>query len=58
MVEEIIAEHTERFQHWYQARVAVPVISSLVQRAETIRERELRTALRPLPRTDANASRC
>ncbi len=41
MVEEIIAEHTERFQHWYQARVAVPVISSLVQRAETLREREL-----------------
>jgi glutamyl-tRNA reductase len=41
MVEEIIAEHTERFQHWYQSRVAVPVISSLVQRAETLREREL-----------------
>ena len=40
-VEEIIAEHTERFHHWYQSRVAVPVISSLVQRAETIREREL-----------------
>jgi glutamyl-tRNA reductase len=41
MVEEIIAEHTERFHHWYQSRVAVPVISSLVQRAETLREREL-----------------
>ncbi len=41
MVEEIIAEHTERFQQWYQSRVAVPVISSLVQRAETIRESEL-----------------
>jgi glutamyl-tRNA reductase len=41
MVEEIIAEHTERFNHWYQSRVAVPVISSLVQRAETIRETEL-----------------
>jgi glutamyl-tRNA reductase len=41
MVEEIIAEHTQRFQRWYQARVAVPVISSLVQRAETIREAEL-----------------
>jgi glutamyl-tRNA reductase len=41
MVEEIIAEHTVRFQRWYQARVAVPVISSLVQRAETIRETEL-----------------
>jgi glutamyl-tRNA reductase len=41
MVEEIIAEHTERFHRWYQSRVAVPVISSLVQRAETIRESEL-----------------
>ena len=41
MVEEIIAEHTERFRQWYQSRVAVPVISSLVQRAETIREGEL-----------------
>jgi len=41
MVEEIIAEHSERFHHWYQARVAVPVISSLVARAETVREREL-----------------
>jgi glutamyl-tRNA reductase len=41
MVEEIIAEHTERFHQWYQSRVAVPVISSLVRRAETIREGEL-----------------
>jgi len=41
LVEEIIAEHTERFAQWYQARVAVPVISSLVQRAETIRGAEL-----------------
>jgi glutamyl-tRNA reductase len=41
LVEEIIAEHTERFTQWYQARVAVPVISSLVQRADTIRESEL-----------------
>jgi len=41
MVEEIIAEHTERFHQWYQSRIAVPVISSLVQRAETIREIEL-----------------
>jgi glutamyl-tRNA reductase len=41
MVEEIIAEHAERFQRWYRSRVAVPVISSLVQRAEGLREREL-----------------
>jgi glutamyl-tRNA reductase len=41
LVEEIIAEHSERFHRWYQSRVAVPVISSLVQRAEAIRESEL-----------------
>ncbi len=31
-VEEIIAEYIERFGHWYQSRVAVPVIASLPQR--------------------------
>ena len=29
LVEEIIGEHVFRFQQWYQARVAVPVIRSL-----------------------------
>jgi glutamyl-tRNA reductase len=41
LVEEIIAEHAERFQQWYQSRVAVPVIASLVGKAESIRESEL-----------------
>jgi glutamyl-tRNA reductase len=41
LVEEIIAEHVERFQQWYQSRVAVPVIASLVGKAEAIREAEL-----------------
>ncbi|GAC1415290.1 MAG: glutamyl-tRNA reductase [Candidatus Velthaea sp.] len=41
LVEEIISEHAERFQQWYQARVAVPVISSLTQKAEAIRESEV-----------------
>ncbi len=40
-VEAIIAERSERFQQWYQARVAVPVIRSLVQRAEEVRRSEL-----------------
>jgi glutamyl-tRNA reductase len=40
-VEEIIAEHAERFARWYQSRVAIPVVSSLVQKAETIREAEI-----------------
>jgi len=41
LVEEIVAEHAERFAQWYQARVAVPVISGLVDRAEAVREAEL-----------------
>ncbi len=41
LVEEIVAEHTERFAQWYQARVAVPAIKGLVDRAEGIREAEL-----------------
>lgn len=40
-VEEIIAEYMNRFAHWYRARVAVPVIASLTQKAEAIRESEL-----------------
>lgn len=40
-VEEIISEHAERFAQWYQARVAIPVVSSLVQKAEAIRDGEI-----------------
>ena len=40
-VEAIIAEHAERFAGWYQSRVAIPVVSSLVQRAEAIRDGEV-----------------
>jgi glutamyl-tRNA reductase len=41
LVEEIVAEHAERFAQWYQSRVAVPAIKGLVDRAEAIRLREL-----------------
>jgi len=41
LVEEVIAEHAERFDRWYRSRVAIPVVSSLVQKAETIREAEI-----------------
>jgi glutamyl-tRNA reductase len=41
LVEEIIAEHTKRYGDWYQSRVAVPVVASLVQKAEAIREGEI-----------------
>ncbi len=41
MVEEIIGEHADRYTRWYDARVAVPVVASLVQKAEHIREAEI-----------------
>ncbi|MGB8267634.1 MAG: glutamyl-tRNA reductase [Candidatus Velthaea sp.] len=41
LVEEIIVEHSQRFVQWYQSRVAVPVIASLTQKAETIRAAEI-----------------
>jgi len=49
LVEEIIAEHVERFQQWYQSRVAVPVIASLTQKAAAIRESELERLFARLP---------
>ena len=49
LVEEIIATHVERFGQWYQSRVAVPVISSLMQKAETIRAGELEKLLARCP---------
>ena len=41
LVEEIVASHVERFHQWYQSRIAVPVIASLVQKADAIRETEV-----------------
>jgi glutamyl-tRNA reductase len=40
-VEEIIDEFIARFGAWYQSRLAVPVIASLTQKAESIRMNEL-----------------
>lgn len=47
-VNAIIADAVERFWEWYSERRAVPVISGLRNRAESIREAELRKALRRL----------
>jgi glutamyl-tRNA reductase len=41
LVEEIIVEHVQRYTHWYQSRIAIPVVASLVQKAELIREAEI-----------------
>ncbi|GAC1618954.1 MAG: glutamyl-tRNA reductase [Candidatus Elarobacter sp.] len=49
LVEEIIARHVERFQQWYHSRVAVPVITSLTHKAESIREAELERLFARIP---------
>ena len=41
LVEGIIADHRARFDRWYQAQVALPVIASLFQKAEAIRKSEV-----------------
>jgi glutamyl-tRNA reductase len=40
-VERIIAGYVERFVRWYRSRLAVPIIASLTQKAESIRNAEL-----------------
>jgi glutamyl-tRNA reductase len=40
-VEEIVAECADAFGAWYRARIAVPVIETLTQKAEAIRSAEL-----------------
>ncbi|MBV8689430.1 MAG: glutamyl-tRNA reductase [Candidatus Eremiobacteraeota bacterium] len=40
-VEEIIAEFVTRFMQWYRTRSAIPVITSLTQKAEAIRQAEI-----------------
>jgi len=40
-VEEIIDEHLGRLVDWYQSSAAVPIIASLTQKADAIREAEL-----------------
>jgi len=40
VVEEIIAEHVSGFVQWYDERITVPVIATLAQKAESIREAE------------------
>ncbi len=40
-VEEIIEEYRERFNRWYQSRLAVPAIASLTSKAEALRAAEL-----------------
>ncbi len=48
-VEAIIADYVENFARWYRSRAAVPVIASLTQKAEAIREGEIEKLLARLP---------
>jgi glutamyl-tRNA reductase len=49
LVEEIISEHSQRFAQWHQSRVAIPVVASLVQKAESIRSAEVERLLARCP---------
>jgi glutamyl-tRNA reductase len=49
LVEQIIADHVERFQQWYHSRVAVPVIASLTRKAESIRASEVERLFARIP---------
>jgi glutamyl-tRNA reductase len=40
-VEEIVGEVVDRFERWYRARDAMPIIATLTQKAEAIRVAEL-----------------
>jgi glutamyl-tRNA reductase len=41
LVEAIVADHLSIFDVWYRSRAAIPVISSLSQKAESIRSAEV-----------------
>jgi glutamyl-tRNA reductase len=49
LVETIIADHLSIFDVWYRSRAAIPVISSLSQKAESIRSAEVERVLGRCP---------
>lgn len=54
-VESIIGQQYAAFEEWWKALDVVPVISSLMERAESIRAAELERTLRQLPALDDEA---
>ena len=54
--ENIITEGVAGFEHWLEARDAVPTIRSLRERAERTRAQELDAAMKQLARGDDPAS--
>lgn len=51
-VEAIVAEQCEAFEEWWKALDVVPVISALLNRAESIRAEEVARTLRQMPGID------
>ncbi len=51
-VDAIVEQELTAFSDWYQGRASAPVIESLRQRAESIREQEVQRALRRLGHLD------
>ncbi len=51
-VEAIISEEVQAFEDWWKSLDVVPVITALVERAESIRASELERTLRSMPQVD------
>jgi glutamyl-tRNA reductase len=51
-VEAIVAEHVAAFEDWWTSLDVVPVITALVERAESIRVAELERTLKAIPALD------
>ena len=54
-VEEIIEEHVRRLVSWYESRSAVPVIASLMQKADAIRDAEVQRLFSRCPELSERA---
>jgi glutamyl-tRNA reductase len=54
-VEAIVGEHVAAYEDWWQSLDVVPVITALVERAESIRVAELERTLRAIPMLDSES---
>ena len=54
-VEAIIEEHVAAYEGWWQSLDVVPVITALVERAESIRVAELERTLKAIPALDSDS---
>lgn len=54
-VEAIVEEHVAEYEGWWQSLDVVPVITALVERAESIRVAELERTLKTIPALDSES---